>query len=122
MAGARVLLVEDEAEIREFAAEMLRELGHVVTEAGDGAAGLLALRECHGTIDLLIADVGLPGGLNGRQLADAARELRPGLPVLVITGYAGGALEQKLPAGMGLLTKPFSGEQLAAAVAVALGG
>jgi len=122
VAGARVLLVEDEAEIRVFAAEMLRELGHVVTEAGDGAAGLLALRECHGTIDLLIADVGLPGGLNGRQLADAARELRPGLPVLVITGYAGGALEPKLPAGMGLLTKPFSGEQLAAAVAVALGG
>jgi CheY-like chemotaxis protein len=69
---------------------------------------------------LLVADVGLPGGLNGRQLADAARELRAGLPVLLITGYAGGSLGQSLPAGMQLLRKPFSWQQLADATAAAL--
>ena len=63
-----------------------------------------------------MADVGLPGGLNGRQLADAARELHPGLPVLLITGYAGTALAAALPAGMSILTKPFSWQQLAAGV------
>ncbi len=111
-----VLLVEDEITIRNFAGEVLRDLGYGVLEAADGAAGLAILREKAKTIDLLVADVGLPGGLNGRQLADAARELHPGLPVLLITGYAGTALAAALPAGMSILTKPFSWQQLAAGV------
>ncbi len=122
-AGARVLLVEDEAEIRVFATEMLRELGHQVAEARDGAAALKTLQAdvlAGRKTDLLITDVGLPGNLNGRQLADAAREILPNLPVLVITGYAGGAPGQALPAGMTLLKKPFSGDQLADAVQAAL--
>jgi signal transduction histidine kinase/ActR/RegA family two-component response regulator len=112
--GATVLLVEDEDDIRAFAAEALRELGYRVLEAGDGPQGLKILRglldqtEALG-IDLLITDVGLPGGLNGRQLADAIRELVPGLPILLITGYAGNAFNGKgqLASGMELLSKPF---------------
>ncbi len=122
-AGARVLLVEDEAEIRVFATEMLRELGHQVAEAQDGAAALQTLRAQLGDgrkTDLLITDVGLPGGMNGRQLAEAARNILPGLPVLVITGYAGGTPGQALPERMTLLKKPFSGDQLADAVQAAL--
>ncbi len=118
--GGLVLLVEDEPAIRTFGAEVLRELGYTVQEAADGAVALKFLRSCHEGgrgVDLLVADVGLPGGLNGRQLADAAREIWPDLPVLLITGYAGSALGKTLPAGMGLLTKPFTGRQLADGVA-----
>jgi CheY-like chemotaxis protein len=119
--AAKVLVVEDEAEIRNFAAEVLREIGYKVATAGAGADALAALRGPAGDeCALLIADVGLPGGLNGRQLADAARELRPGLPVLLITGYAGGALGQSLPPRMQVLKKPFSSQQLAEAAALAL--
>jgi CheY-like chemotaxis protein len=119
--AARILVVEDEEEIRNFAAEVLRELGHEVVTAAAGADALRALRGARGRdFGLLVADVGLPGGLNGRQLADAARELQAGLPVLLITGYAGGALGQSLPAGMQLLKKPFSWQQLAEATAAAL--
>jgi len=111
-----VLLVEDEITIRGFAGEVLRDLGYGVLEAADGAAALTILREKAKIIDLLVADVGLPGGLNGRQLADAARELNPTLPVLLITGYAGTALAAALPQGMSILTKPFTWQQLATGV------
>jgi PAS domain S-box-containing protein len=117
--AARILVVEDEEEIRNFAAEVLRDLGHEVVTAAAGADALAAMRGAK-EFALLVADVGLPGGLNGRQLADAARELRAGLPVLLITGYAGGSLGQSLPAGMQLLRKPFSWQQLADATAAAL--
>ena len=65
-------------------------------------------------IDLLITDVGLPGGMNGRQVADAARELRPGLKVLFITGYAENAVigSGHLGEGMQVITKPFEIERL----------
>jgi len=113
--GEAVLLVEDEADVRALAAEALRELGYRVLEAADGPA---ALRLLGGNIrvDLLVSDVGLPGGLNGRQVADAARETRPDLPVLFITGYAGGAVEGALPAGMTVIGKPFALDVLAATV------
>ena len=63
----------------------------------------------HGTrVDLLVTDVGLPGGLSGRQVADAAHERRPGLPVLFITGYAGGALGEHLAPGIAAIGKPFA--------------
>jgi len=87
-------------------AEALREQGHTVLEATDGPSGLRVLLS-GARVDALVTDVGLPG-LNGRQLADAARERRPGLPVLFITGYAGHALEGQLAPGMQLVGKPFA--------------
>ena len=111
---ATVLLVDDEVSIREFAAEALQDLGYRVIEAGDATAALDALQAAligpnTERISLLVTDVGLPGRLNGRQLADAARVLVAELPVLLITGYAYDALDGKgqLAPGMEVLGKPF---------------
>ena len=104
-------------------AEVLHDLGYRTIEAGDGADGLAVLRS--GTrVDLLVTDVGLPGGMNGRQLADAGRALRPGLRVLFITGYADTAVlsHGHLEAGMHVLTKPFTLDALAERVAGLLAG
>jgi len=114
-----VLLVEDDEDVRALAAEWLRELGYRVLEAADGSAALgLLARTSH--VDLLVTDVGLPNGLNGRQVADAARERRQGLPVLFITGYAGSALEDQLAPGMQVIGKPFTLEMLAARIGTIL--
>ncbi len=115
--GATVVVVDDEATVRMLVAEVLGELGYRTLEAGDGAAGLRLL-DGAGRVDLLITDVGLPGGLNGRQVADAARRLRPGLKVLFITGYAEAAVvgHGHLDAGMHILTKPFTLDALGARV------
>ena len=107
-----MLLVEDEDGVRTVAADRLRELGYEVLEAGDGPAALRLLRPGR-RVDLLVSDVGLPGGMNGRQVADAARERRPGLPVLFITGYAGTALDGRLAPGMEVISKPFPLDALA---------
>jgi signal transduction histidine kinase/CheY-like chemotaxis protein len=89
--GETLLLVDDEPTVRMLLADVLGELGYTVIEAADSAAGLKLLRsDVH--IDLLITDVGLPGGMNGRQMADAGLELRPGLKTLFITGYAENAV------------------------------
>ena len=117
--GGTVLLVEDEAEVRATVADRLRDMGCTVLEAGDGAGALRLLRSC-GRVDVLVTDVGLPGGLNGRQVADAARDGRPGLPVLFITGYAGAALEEALAPGMAMAGKPFTLDALAAQVGAML--
>ncbi len=109
--GGTVLVVEDEDAVRAVMVEALREQGCRVLEAGDGSAGLRVLQSGE-PIDALVTDVGLPG-LNGRQLADAARECWPGLPVLLITGYAGGAVEEALPSGMEVIGKPFALDALA---------
>lgn len=103
-----VLLVDDEPLIRMVAAEQLQELGYNVIEAGDAREALKVLDGAH-TIQLLITDVGLPNGMNGRQLADAARIKRPGFPVLFITGYAENAVlnHGHLEPGMQVMTKPF---------------
>ncbi len=107
--GRTVLVVDDEPAIRMLVRDILFERGYRVLEAEDGIGGLKILRSRE-TIDLLVTDVGLPNGMNGRQLADAARGLREGLKVLFITGYAettvlgDGALDQ----GMEVLTKPFT--------------
>jgi len=113
-AGETVLVVDDEDAVRMLVAEALADMGYVALEAADGPAGLEILRSV-AKVDLLVTDVGLPG-LNGRQLADAARVLRPGLRVLFITGYAGNAAigNGVLDAGMEILTKPFALEALAA--------
>ncbi len=116
-AGAVVLLVEDEAPVRMVIVDVLSDLGFTVLEAIDGRSGLHIV-ESAAHIDLLVTDVGLPGGMNGRQLADAARHRRPGLKVLFITGYAEGAVvgNSLLDLGMQVMTKPFGVEALAARV------
>jgi len=103
-----VLVVDDEPTVRTLIAEVLEEMGVYVIESPDGQAALKVLQS-EVTLDLMITDVGLPGGLNGRQLADAARTLRPALNVLFITGYAEStlALGGLSDAGMHVLTKPF---------------
>ncbi len=117
-----ILLVEDEPPIRAIILDLLGDLGYNMLDAEDGPAGL-AILETKLKINLLITDVGLPG-MNGRQLADAARRTRPNLKVLFITGYAEGALIDKgvLEKGMQVMTKPFSVNVLAARVQGMLGG
>jgi PAS domain S-box-containing protein len=112
-----ILVVDDEPLIRMVAVEQLEELGYTVLEAGDGPTALKLLN-LPGKIDLLVTDVGLPAGMNGRQLADAARVARPDLHVLFITGYAENAVlnHGHLEPGMQVLTKPFSMESLAVRV------
>uniref|UniRef100_UPI0035C978C2 PAS domain-containing hybrid sensor histidine kinase/response regulator n=1 Tax=uncultured Sphingomonas sp. TaxID=158754 RepID=UPI0035C978C2 len=120
--GETVLVVDDEATIRHLVDEVLDELGYTVIGAADGAAGLKVLQS-GSKIDLLITDVGLPNGMNGRQVADAARSLRPDLKVLFITGYAENAAvgNGHLERGMELLTKPFSLDDLTRKVRSMLG-
>ena len=109
-----VMLVDDEATIRMLVGEVLSDLGYAKIEFGDGHSALHALQN-GATVDLLISDVGMPGGMNGQQLVAAARQLRPGLKVLFITGYA-----EQAVLGTGVfepttrvLTKPFSLDTLA---------
>jgi CheY-like chemotaxis protein len=117
LAGRTVLIVDDEPTVRMLVIDVLEDLGFTVLEAGDGAAGLRVLQS-DTPIDLLVSDVGLPGGMNGRQLADAARTIRPDLKVLFITGYAENAIigNSQLGPGMRVLTKPFVVETFASRV------
>ncbi|WP_024671470.1 hybrid sensor histidine kinase/response regulator [Pseudomonas tremae] len=114
--GETVLIVEDDPAVRALVSEVLSELGYLYIEAGE-AMSAVPILESGQRIDLLISDVGLPG-MNGRQLADIARQLRPELKVLFITGYAehaavrGGFLET----GMQLITKPFAFDHLTSKV------
>jgi CheY-like chemotaxis protein len=112
-----VLVIDDEPTIRMLVAEILAESGYAVIEAPDGPAGLKVL-DSNARIDLLITDVGLPGGMNGREVADAARLTRPDLKVLFITGYAENAVigGGRLDKGMFVLTKPFQMEILASRI------
>lgn len=109
-----ILVVEDEEDVRALSVETLQELGYDVLQAKDGAAAL-RLVESQPGVRLLFTDVGLPGGLNGRQLADAARRSRPGLKVLFTTGYARNAIVHhgRLDPGVELISKPFSDTDLA---------
>ncbi|MGN7295402.1 PAS domain S-box protein [Rhizobium sp. SAFR-030] len=106
--GKTVLVVDDEPLVRMLVLDAVEDLGHTPLEAGDGLQAMDILRSGV-DIDLLVTDVGLPNGMNGRQVADAARQLRPGLKILFVTGYAensvlgGGDLEP----GMQIITKPF---------------
>ena len=112
--GEVVLVIDDDPTIRMLVGEVLAESGYAVIEAPDGPTGLKVL-ESNARIDLLITDVGLPGGLNGRQVADAARVTRPTLKILFITGYAENAVigQGRLGKGMFVMTKPFQMDLLA---------
>lgn len=104
-----ILVVEDEPSIRELVCEVLKDAGFTVLQAGNGRAGLRILQS-DACVDLLISDVGLPGAMNGRQMADAARRTRPMLKVLFMTGYAENAVvgNGHMEPGMHVMTKPFS--------------
>ena len=108
-----VLVVDDEPTVRMLITDVLEDLGCTALDAQDGVSGLKVINS-GARIDLLITDVGLPGGINGRQLADAARTRRPGLKVLFVTGYAENAVlsHGHLEAGMHVLTKPFTMDDL----------
>ena len=112
--GETVLVIDDEATVRMLVVEVLHEAGYHAIEAPDGPSGL-AILQSDVRIDLLITDVGLPGGMNGRQVADAARVKRPELKILFITGYAENAAvgNGMLEPGMEVLTKPFAMSALA---------
>jgi CheY-like chemotaxis protein len=102
-----VLVVVDERVVRGVIVELLHDLGYLTREAADGAAGLRIL-QLDEPVDLLLTDIGLPG-MNGRQLADQARKLRPDLKILFMTGYAENAANAEgfLRPGMDMITKPF---------------
>jgi CheY-like chemotaxis protein len=103
-----VLVAEDESSVRLVLVEELRDSGYRVIESGDGPSALRILQS-NVRVDLLITDVGLPGGLNGRQVADAARVSRPALKIIFITGFAESAsiANGHLERGMAVMTKPF---------------
>lgn len=115
--GEAVLVVDDEPTVRMLVGDVLADLGYHAIEAADAAAGLKVL-ESDVKIDLLITDVGLPGGMNGKQMADAARVRRPNLKVLFITGYAENAAISNghLGRGMHVLSKPFPMDKLATSI------
>jgi PAS domain S-box-containing protein len=112
--GEVVLIIDDDPTIRMLVAEVLADSGYKVMQAQDGPAGIKLL-DSNARIDLLITDVGLPGGMNGRQVADAARVKRRDLKVLFITGYAENAVmgQTRLDDGMFVMTKPFQMDVLA---------
>ncbi len=118
-----MLIVDDEPTVRMLVTEVLEDLGYTAIEAADSVAGLKVLQS-DVRIDLLVTDVGLPGGMNGRQMADAGRVRRPGLKVLFITGYAENAAvgNGHLEPGMQVLTKPFVMEALAARIKELIAG
>jgi CheY-like chemotaxis protein len=120
--GETVLVVEDEPVVRGVILEMLGEQGYRTLEAVDGPSGLNILRNGQ-RIDLLITDVGLPG-MNGRQLADQARETRPDLKILFITGYAESVAisDGFLQPGMEMITKPFALDNLSRRVRAMVSG
>jgi len=104
-----VLVVDDEPLVSMLIIDVLDDLGYATIDARDALAGLKVVQS-DSRIDLLITDVGLPGGMTGSELAEAARQARPNLKVLFVTGYAetGPLARDQLAAGMQVLTKPFS--------------
>jgi CheY-like chemotaxis protein len=119
--GRRVLLVEDDASVGEMVEAMLTELGHEVVRAAAAAPALEILRRRQ-PIDLMITDLIMPGGTNGVELAQLAVELRPGLPVVLTSGYTGETLGAATQAPWPLLTKPYLAETLAAVIETVTAG
>lgn len=114
--GERVLVIEDDNAVRMLIVEVLEDLGFAVMEAEDADTALPHI-DGTGRIDLIVSDVGLPG-LNGRKLAEIAREKRRGVPILFVTGYADGVQDREgfLDEGMDMLAKPFQNDEFAARV------
>jgi PAS domain S-box-containing protein len=121
--GEIVLVVEDDEMVRGIAVDHLTALGYRTVAAVDAVAAL-ALLESGIAVDLLFTDVVMPGGINGRELAERARVMRPGLKVLFTSGYTENAIvhQGRLDAGVLLLQKPYRRQALAAKIREALGG
>jgi signal transduction histidine kinase/FixJ family two-component response regulator len=121
--SATILVVEDEAGVREIAVAILRSLGYRVLEAFDGDEGLLVFGAHTAEIDMLLTDVVLPGKLRGRELAERITAIRPEVRVLFMSGYTENSIVHhgRLDDGVKLLGKPFKREQLARKVAEVLG-
>ena len=117
-AGLSILLVDDHDEVRSATSAMLEELGHEVSEAANGAEGLEALRDKANAFDLLVTDYAMPQ-MSGGELVRQARELKPGLRALIITGYAEGDAAGGATEGIEMLFKPFSQDELVRAIAAA---
>ena len=118
---AVILLIDDDTEVREAAARNLRRLGYRVRMTAGGADAMSLLAGGLNRLDLLITTVGMPGNLNGRQIAEAARQAWPTLPVLFMTSYAGILNDAGLAPGMSIITKPISPEALALRIDTMLG-
>jgi PAS domain S-box-containing protein len=117
---ATVLVVEDDADVREYIVSALTQLGYVVLEAGEASTALSVI-DCHPEVDILLTDVGLPG-INGRQLADEASRRHTGIKILFISGYAKDAIVHNgvLDIGVDLLSKPFTMNNLSRKIAQVL--
>jgi CheY-like chemotaxis protein len=119
-AGGRIFVVDDDADVRDFIAEVLVSLGHRVEILADGEAALAALVE--NPPDLMLIDFAMPG-MNGAELASAVRERHASMPIVFVTGFAeSDQLESALGPDVPVLRKPFGIEQLSATVAANLGG
>ncbi len=114
--GETILVIEDDADVRAYSVETLKELGYRVLEAFDGQSALAILREQR--VDLVFTDVVLPGGMTGADIVAQAKAIQPGIKALFTTGYARNAIvhQGRLDKGVHLLTKPFSYADLAAKV------
>lgn len=119
--GETILVVEDDADVRAFVVAALGGFGYDIVEAADGPSAL-ALLETGRAVDLLFTDIVLPGGMNGRELAEQAGKHRPGIAVVYTSGYAANALihNGRLDAGVTLLAKPYARDALARAIRDAL--
>jgi len=115
--GETILIVEDDSDVREYTVTCLRNLGYRVLEASDGASAL-AIIDAEPALRLLVTDLGLPGGMDGRTIGERARRKYPGLKVLLMTAYAAAALvhDGRLDSGVELLAKPFTASSLCARV------
>jgi CheY-like chemotaxis protein len=121
--SATILVVEDEAGVREIAVAILRSLGYRVLEAVDGEEGLRVFGAYAAEIDLLLTDVVLPGKVRGREMAERITDIRPAVKILFMSGYTENSIVHhgRLDDGVQLLGKPFKREQLARKVAEVLG-
>ena len=121
--GREVLLVvEDQEEVREITVALLEDLGYRVLQAENGRQALAILEAEGAAIDLIFTDIVMPGGMDGIDLSQAARAMRPGIPVLLSTGYAEAAVlrDGEVKAASNLITKPYHRAELAAKVRLAL--
>ncbi|HMO55919.1 MAG TPA: response regulator, partial [Roseiflexaceae bacterium] len=116
-----ILLVEDDEQVRQYARQQLISLGYIVLEAANGPEALAILHE-RDDIDLLFTDIVMPGGMSGRDLADAAYAIYPQLKVLYTSGYTENAIihQGRLDPGIQLLTKPYRRADLARKIREAL--
>ena len=116
-AGETIVVVEDDDDVRDYTTGILRELGYKVLEAPNAAVALHIING-NSSVDLLFTDIGLPGGINGKHLADTARQRRPDLRVLFTSGYARHAIvhDGRLDPGVLLITKPFTYAALASKI------